>query len=151
MIKDFLVFLPAYVANATPTLLGGALPLDSLLGAYVFGKNKTLRGLIAGFSAGVITAWLISGYVNFWLGVLATLGALFGDLFGSYIKRLLQLKEGSEFLWDQFFYAYFALAFVQPTLRFTPLEVTAFLLISFFIHRFSNFTANRLGLKKVPW
>ncbi|MEM2192310.1 MAG: CDP-archaeol synthase [Candidatus Hadarchaeales archaeon] len=48
--------LPAYVANATPVVLGGGRPIDGgrkfIDGRPIFGPGKTIRGFIAGLIAG---------------------------------------------------------------------------------------------------
>ena len=159
MIEALLLFLPAYVANAIPVLLGGSLPIDSLLGRHTFGKNKTLLGLLSGFSAGTLTSAAVAPFVPlpykeaFALGILASAGAMVGDLIGSYIKRQFRMKEGSEFLLDHIFFAMVAFSFVyvmNPAL-FTPFEALLFFTITFFIHRGANILAFHAGLKKVPW
>ncbi|GAI48998.1 unnamed protein product, partial [marine sediment metagenome] len=50
--------LPAYVANATPVVLGGGKPIDSgkkfTDGRPIFGAGKTWRGFVSGIATGTM-------------------------------------------------------------------------------------------------
>ncbi len=52
------IYLPAYIANATPVILGGGGSLDRgrnwVDGKPVFGDHKTIRGTLSGLAAGFI-------------------------------------------------------------------------------------------------
>ncbi|RME79490.1 MAG: CDP-archaeol synthase [Methanobacteriota archaeon] len=159
MIEVFLIFLPAYVANSFPVILGGSVPIDELIGARVFGKHKTLLGFVSGISAGIITAYLISPYTPlpfreaFMLGIITAIGAIVGDLVGSYIKRRYGMKEGSEFLLDHIFFIVVAVSFVLAVNRevINLVDALLFIALTFFIHKGANIVAHRTGLKSVPW
>ncbi|MEM4295811.1 MAG: CDP-archaeol synthase, partial [Candidatus Anstonellales archaeon] len=105
-IENIIFILPAYVANAMPVFIGGELPIDKLLNIKLFGNNKTLLGLLSAFSSGVIVSYIISFYapynfnISFIIGLISTIGAIFGDLFGSLIKRRVGIKQGNEFWLD---------------------------------------------------
>ncbi len=136
------------------------MPLDELLGFRLFGKNKSLLGLISAFSAAVIISAFLTESLHvldkpsyFFMGVVSGLGAIVGDLFGSILKRLLKIKEGQPFFTDQITFILFALIglyLIDPNVL--PLWLSALLLIfSAYLHRFMNVLAHYLKLKKVPW
>jgi CDP-2,3-bis-(O-geranylgeranyl)-sn-glycerol synthase len=86
------------------------------------------------------------------LGFVLSLGALFGDLIESFIKRRLNLSPGASFpIADQLDFITGALLFsflVSPP----PLPVAIIvLIITPPIHYITNFLAFRLGFKKEPW
>jgi CDP-2,3-bis-(O-geranylgeranyl)-sn-glycerol synthase len=101
IVIDALKFIfPAYCANAVPVIAGGGSPIDFgrkfIDGKPVFGKNKTFRGFFFGLAIGLIVGYaeaLLFGYPLF-LGLLTSLGALFGDLTGAFMKRRLGLAPG---------------------------------------------------------
>ncbi len=93
--------LPSYAANSIPALFGGGRALDFerklFDGGRIFGEHKTVNGLISGLLAGTTIATLESLFVRadlFLFGVIASLGALGGDLVGAFIKRRLKLPPG---------------------------------------------------------
>ncbi|HQT44765.1 MAG TPA: CDP-archaeol synthase, partial [Candidatus Micrarchaeota archaeon] len=79
----------------------------------------------------------------------------FGDLAGSFFKRRLGMKRGHpSFLLDQLFFLVFALAFgfyLSPSFVFEPVNFIFLFAFTYVVHVASNYVANRLGLKKVPW
>ena len=157
-IQNIIFILPAYIANAMPVFIGGEIPLDKLLKIKLFGNNKTLLGLLSAFSSGVISAYILSFYspynfyLSFTIGLISTIGAIFGDLFGSVIKRKLGKKEGTEFWLDNILFIFFAMLFVNFYYNtFEPDLFLLILLITFFIHKYANVIAHKIGLKKVPW
>ncbi len=167
LIELIIFTLPAYFANASPVIFGGgkdALDFNlSFDGERLLGKGKTIKGflsgLIIGFLVGVIVALIplypfnLSFLVKIKIGFLLSLGALIGDLFGSFVKRRMHLKSGSpSFLLDQLPFILFALLFIYPYSL--SLSITAWLFIitlSLLLHVFFNWLANKIGLKKVPW
>ncbi len=157
----FAIFIPVYFANAAPVFLGGELPIDKIIGRKVFGKNKTVLGLISAFSVGTIVAYILYLFFPekefFVLALWAIAGAIFGDLFGSFLKRRMELKEGAPHTMDQFFFIIFALVFVAfvdwRAFLFSsmPLAVLVLLIVSPLLHKASNVVAYMFKLKKVPW
>jgi len=98
---------PAYCANGAPVLLGGGKPIDLgknfLDGKPIFGSHKTYRGFILGLLIGTLVGWAQETLApnvglpkgSTLLGFILSLGAMIGDLFGSFIKRRLNLKPGA--------------------------------------------------------
>ena len=92
--------LPALVANATPVLLGGGPLIDGGMkfwdGKPLLGAHKTWQGLIAGIIAGVICGGILSLWEQRFLiiGLLQGIGAMLGDLLGSFVKRRLGFQPG---------------------------------------------------------
>jgi CDP-2,3-bis-(O-geranylgeranyl)-sn-glycerol synthase len=170
-IQLLLFILPAYVANATPVLFGGGIPVDFnrkfIDGERIFGDGKTWRGLLAGLCFGSVTGLLESQLcslavlpsslcLNFTpLAFVLSLGTMAGDLAGSFIKRRMGMKRGyPSLILDQLSFLLFALLLSTPYLPggFLALDSLALLLaLTYLLHVLSNILANRLGLKKVPW
>ncbi|MHA2363726.1 MAG: CDP-2,3-bis-(O-geranylgeranyl)-sn-glycerol synthase [Candidatus Hodarchaeales archaeon] len=98
---------PAYIANSSPTVLGGGPPIDGGLlwkdGKRLLGNGKTWRGLILGILCGTAIGIIQivfekSGGKEIVRAFLLSTGALLGDLIGSFIKRRKGLKRGESFL-----------------------------------------------------
>ena len=157
----YLVYLiaPSYIANAIPVLFGGGRSLD--LGKYfidgerIFGGNKTVKGFISGLTFGIVASIigeLILMKELIFLGILASLGSMLGDLFGSFIKRRLKIGPGSPLpLVDQLDFVIGALILTYPIYRFNFSIVVFMLLITPPTHIASNAVAYLLKLKKQFW
>ena len=111
----WLIF-PAYIANSSAVLFGHGKPVDMGRklrdGRRIFGDGKTWYGLLGGSLAGIAFAFgqiVGSGIqypVHHWgygpapnaylIGILIPIGALLGDLLGSFIKRRLGRKRGEQ-------------------------------------------------------
>jgi len=155
---------PAYCANAAPVIFGGGRPIDGgrnfLDGKPIFGSNKTWRGFISGMLIGVFVGWVEEALApnaglprgSLSLGFMLSLGALIGDLIGSFIKRRLSLKPGEPLpISDQIDFALVALLFslaVQPP---PLLDALVIILLTAPIHLLANLIAYLLRLKKTPW
>ncbi|MFH1424541.1 MAG: CDP-2,3-bis-(O-geranylgeranyl)-sn-glycerol synthase [archaeon] len=144
--------LPACFANATPVLLGGGAPIDfkkKLKGKRILGDNKTIRGTLSGIVVGTLTG-LAFGKPE--LGMLLGMGAILGDLAGSFLKRRVDIKPGKSFpLLDQYDFLLGALLFAS-FLEFPSWETLVIMLIVVpLLHLAANFGAYLLGLKKVWW
>lgn len=168
-----LFVLPAYVANAAPVALGGYFPIDGNRKFFdrrpIFGPSKTWLGLIGGMAAGllcaVLEAHLLRGTsLDLWggrpewylaSGFLLSLGALIGDLAGSFVKRRFAVPAGQpSLLLDQLPFIIVALAVVWPMgirFAFQPVELITLAIITIILHRAANMFAHTAGLKKVPW
>lgn len=171
--------LPAWIANATPVLGGGGRAIDGGRfyrdGRRILGDGKTIRGFIVGIIFGVLTGlgqMLAAPYLHPILAqfvtvtpememilymqmpvvVLLSLGALTGDIVGSFIKRRVDIKSGnpSPFM-DQLGFIIMALIFVYPIIQPGPIYVVILILITLGIHWISNALGYLLGLKKNPW
>lgn len=160
IIEALLFIFPAYCANAVPVLTGGGYPLDFDKGFFdgrpIFGKNKTFRGFFCGLAVGTAVGLLetiIFRYPLF-MGLLLSLGALFGDLAGAFAKRRLGLAPGELLpIVDQMdFIVGAVLSSLPVSLSFLSLElVVAVLIITPPLHLLTNFAAYKLGLKNNPW
>ncbi|MEM3041559.1 MAG: CDP-2,3-bis-(O-geranylgeranyl)-sn-glycerol synthase [Nitrososphaerota archaeon] len=155
---------PAYCANGAPVLFGGGQPIDGgrnfFDGRPIFGSHKTYRGFASGIVVGTIVGWaqeylapnagLPKG--NVMLGFVLSLGALIGDLIGSFIKRRLNLKPGAPLpVLDQIDFVLVALllgSLVKPP---TLGDTIIILSLTVPIHLLVNVAAYLLRLKKDPW
>ncbi|MFA5106330.1 MAG: CDP-2,3-bis-(O-geranylgeranyl)-sn-glycerol synthase [Candidatus Micrarchaeia archaeon] len=167
-----LYILPAYFANAAPVLLGSGTPIDLKRklwdGKRAFGDGKTIRGFVSGVLAGTFIGGLCGiflptsayylypvPYFYYVAGLVLSFGTMLGDLLGSFFKRRLGMKRGHpSFLLDQLFFLVFALLFaypLSPAFVFEPVNLVFLFAFTYVIHVASNYIANRLGLKKVPW
>ena len=153
--------LPAYVANATPVVLGGGRPIDGgrkfIDGRPIFGAGKTWRGLAAGLAAGTMVG-LVQGLIvanpshYLLLGFLLALGALFGDMLGSFIKRRLGIKRGGAAPGlDQLGFAAAALLLASPIALPSLGEIAAIIAVTPILHVGTNFAGYKLGLKSRPY
>ncbi|MEA2090066.1 MAG: CDP-2,3-bis-(O-geranylgeranyl)-sn-glycerol synthase [Thermoproteota archaeon] len=151
---------PAYCANATPVLLGGGRPID--LGRKfwdekpVFGGHKTFRGFFAGLVVGSLVGYtesVVFPEVNPWLGFILSLGALTGDLTGSFLKRRLGYSSGASlFIVDQLSFLFGALLFSFLIFsRPHSFQALIAIVITPPIHMLTNYTAHALGVKKQLW
>ena len=156
--------LPAYMANATPVVLGGGAPIDGGKlfrdGRPIFGAGKTIRGFVAGLIAGSLVGVLQGAaagqaYTYVLLGLLLALGALVGDLLGSFIKRRLNIPRGGAApVLDQLGFVVFALLFASPIMVIMVLRwevILTILLITPPIHLATNFVGYKLGFKSRPY
>ncbi len=164
IIYPIIFILPAYAANGAPVIFGGGKPLDlnrKIAGKQIFGKHKTIKGLVAGISSGIIIGFaesLVPGY-GFMLviGILEAFGTHFGDLLGSFIKRRRGVAEGKRSLiMDQYLFLIFAITFTLPVALpqglLPGIYGLAFLVVlTGIMHPLTNLGAYLLKLKKVPW
>ncbi len=87
------------------------------------------------------------------IAVMLTLGANFGDLLGSFIKRRISFKPGRSFpVMDQYGFFIFALLFAFWLGHMPGAYGLLFLIVlTGAMHVLTNMGANRLKLKDVPW
>lgn len=159
---------PAYLANSAPVLFGGGAPVDFgalwLDGRRVFGKSKTLTGLVSGIAAGSACGLVLAGIFpslflpqfsfqeKVFVAFLLACGTMAGDLAGSFIKRRLNLAPGEPFfITDQLLFLVFALAFASVVFLPPVSDIILLFLVTFFLHISFNIIAHRLNLKRVPW
>jgi len=180
LLQSFWFFLPAYVANPAAVLFGGGAPIDGgrvlADGGRLFGNGKTWRGFAGGVSAGVLVGviqWGISLAVGsewswgaFPSGlvpiVILPVGALLGDLLGSYVKRRAGRPRGAKtpgLDWYDFYlgafvllviadYGFFFAHYIRGDAIYGFLFVT---IITPGLHRVVNVIGFKLGKKDVPW
>lgn len=159
IVYSVLYILPAYVANGAPILFGGGkLPLDfgmKLHGKRIFGDNKSVTGtasmLVVGVLAGAVESWFLPYMLT--VSLLLALGAIAGDLIGSFVKRRIGRAAGASFpVMDQYGFFIVALIFAYPLGHTPGIYGLLFLVVlTGVLHVFTNAAAHKLKLKKVPW
>ncbi|MCK5627831.1 CDP-2,3-bis-(O-geranylgeranyl)-sn-glycerol synthase [Candidatus Bathyarchaeota archaeon] len=158
IIEAFQFIFPAYCANALPVIFGGGRPLDFGKTFFdkkrILGNNKTLRGFILGLTIGTAIGlvWHVLFAYPISYSFLLPLGALLGDLAGSFLKRRLDIKPGGLMpIVDQVDFVIGAILLSLPlNILSWELALTA-IIITPPIHLLTNFGAYKLGLKKNPW
>lgn len=154
------IAIPTYVANSTPVLLGGGAPIDRgrkfIDGHRILGTNKTVRGFSYGILLGSIAALaeaiLFRNYLLVPVGIVASIGALLGDLFGAFLKRRLDIPPGNPLpVVDQLDFILGALLLASPVLSVTAGAVLILVIATIPIHLLSNAVAYVLRLKKRLW
>ena len=163
-ILTLLYVIPLYIANSSPLLVHGKIPLDlnkKLFGEPILGKGKTILGTIAGITAGTgagtiiyllfpIAESYLPNYIL--LAFLLSTGAILGDITKSFFKRRFHIKSGERWeLADQLDFVLGGLI-LSLFVRIPEYWLVVLLLIAtFFIHKTSNYVAHKLKLKNVPW
>ena len=161
LIIEALKFIfPAYCANAIPVITGGGYPIDFgkkfFDGKPILGKNKTFQGFFSGLIIGTTVGLVESAFFGYHLffGLLLSLGALFGDLIGAFVKRRLGLAPGELLpVIDQidFILGAILFSFLISSPNKSGELILAVLIITPPIHLLTNFAAYKLGLKNNPW
>lgn len=168
VISLVIMMIPAYVANSIPVVLGGGAKLDLerkfFDGRRIFGDGKTIRGFFAGVFGGVFAGGIVSQLtvLNFFPDARAqfmcfaamSLGTMVGDALGSFLKRRFGIEPGKPFIADQLMFLVIALVFAYPFVsgEIYGWQPLAFLfIVTYVLHTGSNFVANKVGLKNVPW
>ncbi len=151
---------PAYAANGAPVVFGGGRPLDfkrRLRGKRIFGDHKTIKGTASSLLAGIAVGAIEYPFLHYMLvvAILLAIGANFGDLLGSFIKRQLDVKPGQSFpVMDQYGFFIFAvlIAYLVVPAHFVTLYGFIFLVVlTGLMHVLTNIGAYKLKLKEVPW
>lgn len=161
-----LLLAPMYVANSSALIFGGKTPLDRRLrwsdGRRILGDGKTLRGTVLGTLWGILATCVLIAFVPQWVGlfsanylgygILVSVGAIGGDLVGSFFKRRLGLARGESAIGlDQLDFVAGALL-LGSLVFFPPLDLLVImLLVTPFVHFLANHLAYWLKLKTVPW
>jgi len=165
--------LPAYAANMTPVVTGGGRAIDGgrkfLDGKPLLGPGKTVRGfacgILAGSLVGLVQAFLhplleprvpllLGGPLETALaGFLLSLGAMLGDLAGSFLKRRMGVERGEPFpVLDQLDFVAGALLLSLPlSPRLSWEAVAVLLLLTPPLHLLTNYLGYRMGLKSRPY
>ena len=166
LIRIVLTVLPMYFANSCALLFGGKNVLDNGIvladGKRLLGNGKTWSGTIGGMACGILSAFIIAGsfpeqillvnwnYLGF--GILASIGAVLGDILASFLKRRLGKNQGSAIpLLDQLDFVAGGLilgsVFYIPPLN----EIILIALLTMAMHVLTNRLAFILKIKNVPW
>lgn len=148
------------MANSVPVLFRGGTPIDRgrefLDRRRLLGTNKTVKGftygLLLGSTAAVAESVLFGNYLLVPAGIIASLGALLGDLSGAFLKRRLGIPPGHPLpVIDQLDFIAGALILTSPVLSMTLGAVLILVMATIPIHLFSNAIAYMLGLKSRRW
>jgi len=155
------LLIPALIANPTPVLVRGRRPIDGgrkwIDGKRVLGDGKTWEGLAAGVAAGTLLGFALWSLLGVKLTILhafaISLGAMLGDIAGSFIKRRLSLPRGAPApLLDQLdFYAGAVAASCILGCRWDAATLILGALVIAAVHVAANIVAYVAGLKKEPW
>jgi len=169
MIIQLIYFLlPAYLANMTPPLLKKINFLNYPIHEKLLGNHKTYRGLVFAVITGMLIFYLqkllfdynffknisLINYNNYSLlpGFLLSFGAMFGDIFKSFIKRRLNIAPGERFVpWDQLDFVIGALAFSYFLVRLSFINIIFIIIISFILHVIFNHIGYYLKINKKKW
>lgn len=164
-----LFILPAYCANGAPVvgvrLIGRSTPLDRGARAWdgrrILGDGKTLEGLLMGVAMGTIAGLIIHSFIP---GIyrsslepfMLSVGAMAGDLFGSFVKRRLGLERGRPAPGlDQLGFLAFALLFsiftFGPPRWLDALTLILLVAVTAILHIGTNYLAYLLKLKAEPY
>lgn len=165
------VVLPAYVPNSVAVLVGGGPPIDggrTWRGIRVLGDGKTWRGALGGSIAGFSLALLMNSIrpiittslpaFPFPATVALPVGAMLGDVIGSFLKRRMGRERGSPMpILDQLGFIIGALVLslvlapAWTTATFTPAIILVVLVVTPLLHLGTNGAAFLMGLKDEPW
>ena len=167
------ILFPAYAANVFPPLARGKVPIDTgkkwFDGRRLFGDHKTVEGFGFGVLGGTLVGLIeiffqpqLNAYAAQWGMVLPQMtamaafsivvGAMLGDLGGSFIKRRLNMKPGTKApLLDQLNFIVGAVLVSMWFIQITPLMFVFMLLLTPATHRLVNIIGYKLNAKKVPW
>lgn len=172
LVEAIFLILPAYAANGFVPILGGRRPIDfgrKFRGRPLFGPGKTWEGFASGVAIAVVISlveMLALPYLPFsaspvpltivamtpLLGFLLGLGAMLGDLAGSFIKRRLGIpRGGSAPLLDQedFLVGGLLLASVAVIVKWE--WVVLLLILTPIFHWIASYTGYLLRIKREPW
>ncbi len=167
------ILLPAYIANLFPPLARGVWPIDRgknfIDGRRILGDGKTFEGfglgVFVGTLFGALEAYLYPqlnaiaqsygaelSYMNLTIGFMIALGALVGDLAGSFIKRRRGMKRGADApLLDQLNFVVGAVVFSYFLTKITLTMMIIMFIMTPILHRLFNILGHKLKLKREPW
>ena len=138
-------------------------------GRRLLGDGKTIEGTLLGFIGGmavIVGETLLSpalnsfaaGWsvalpdMNLFVGFMIVLGAILGDIGGSFIKRRLGYERGRSVPGlDQLNFIIGALIFSYWFTQITPLMIIYMLVLTPGLHKLFNMIGHRGGVKQVPW
>lgn len=159
---------PAYISNGFPPVMQGRRPIDRgkrWNGKRILGNGKTvegtLGGILVGFLAGTLQVIYQDHLVYLGLGLpemtfplvaALSVGAMAGDLAGSFIKRRLDVNRGEAMPGlDQLGFLVFAFLFAAAVHEIDALILATLVLITPPIHLFTNVIGYWMKFKKQPW
>jgi len=175
VLKTIWLLLPSYLPNNFAVIFGGGRPIDLgrtfIDNKRIFGDGKTFRGFFSGIVGGISIAIFqyciekplniqIYSHLNFQdfiiIASLLSLGSIFGDLIGSFIKRRIGIERGGKApILDQLDFLIISLLMASLSPSFSVLfsfeVIVTAIVITPALHITTNFIAYKLGLKNVPW
>ena len=178
IIKSFYFILPAYFANMAPVIFDKLkllnflnFPIDGgrrIGKSFIFGNNKTWRGIVAAVIFGVLVSFVqavlykldyfvtisIIDYSTYYLifGFLAGLGTILGDLFKSFLKRRLGIVSGGSWpIFDQLDFVFGFIIFTYWLVLPSITIISIVFLLTIVLHPLINLISYFLGIKKVWW
>jgi CDP-2,3-bis-(O-geranylgeranyl)-sn-glycerol synthase len=173
ILKAIWFIIPAYIANAMPVIISRSKKLQKYNNSVDFGKKfgnkvilgkgKTWVGLLFGVLGGTFFGLAQSlvdteilpislPIMTISLAFMLSLGALVGDMIGSFIKRRLNFERGkSVFLLDQLDFIFGAFLFASFVIEINLTYLIILLIITPLIHMLTNRVGYKLGVKKEPW
>ncbi|MEM7816505.1 MAG: CDP-2,3-bis-(O-geranylgeranyl)-sn-glycerol synthase, partial [Candidatus Aenigmatarchaeota archaeon] len=152
-----------------PPLMKGKKPIDfgkNLGKERILGDGKTIEGTLGGLTFGLFITLVqifvqskisfIKDYgfieITFILGLSLVLGALIGDMLGSFIKRRFGIKRGDPApLLDQLDFLLVALILSSFLIKLEWITILILLITTPIIHYISNAIAYLLKIKLVPY
>ncbi len=181
-LNAFWIYIPAYLPNSAAVIFGGGKKMDFgktfYDGVRVFGDGKTWRGFFGGWLSGIciglleiLLAHAFDPKTHWGFGplpfaylviIILPLGALVGDLIGSFIKRRIGIGRGEKApvldQYDFFIFATLIAALALPGWFYENLiqgyHIWGFIILlifTFFLHRAVNILGYRMGKKNEPW
>jgi len=156
---------PAYAANGAPVLfvrfVKNPHPLDCgasfIDGRRILGDGKTLEGLVSGLIAGVLAGLLLSSLqISLYRGplefILLSVGAMLGDMLGSFSKRRVGIPRGGAApILDQLGFLILSLitawSVMGPPGWVDYSSIIFLLILTFLLHLGTNAAAYLIGLK----
>jgi len=172
LILGFWIVIPAYAANGFAPLARGRRRIDfgkKIGGREILGAGKTWEGLIlaliVGTLFGALEVYLYpqlnpiameAGFslqnITIFSVFFVALGAMVGDMIGSFIKRRLDIGRGdSAPLLDQLDFLAGAFLFASLFVPISFISILIFIIITPFVHYLASFIGYKLGVKEVPW
>jgi CDP-2,3-bis-(O-geranylgeranyl)-sn-glycerol synthase len=153
------IIVPIYCTNGAPVVFGGGRPIDfgkSLRdGERIFGDHKTIRGFASGVIVGIIVALFEGHFFSgnlFPVAILASLGALLGDLGGAFFKRRLGIMPGRALPGlDQLDFVAGAVLASSAVIEISLGSLLILFLVTPPIHFLTNLGAYVLRLKSTYW
>ncbi|MDI9620045.1 MAG: CDP-2,3-bis-(O-geranylgeranyl)-sn-glycerol synthase [Candidatus Nezhaarchaeota archaeon] len=149
--------LPAYIANAAPLILARFVvnrkPMDLgrcwVDGRRILGDNKSIEGFASGVLAGLLVGTVLDDAAR---GFLMGLGAMIGDVLGSFVKRRLNIEEGASApVLDQYLFMVVALLLSRAAGYIPSREQLLVILIATpILHVTSNYVAYLFKMKSKP-
>jgi CDP-diglyceride synthetase len=155
-----LCILLLIIANGAPVLAASLFksrwqyPIDNgrlfLDQRPLFGKSKTWRGVVVAVLTTALAARLLG--IQWHVGILVAVLAIFGDLLASFIKRRLGIIESSRaWLLDQVPESFFPALFLRETLDLSLLDVFMIVVLFVLFDVLLSPVLYRLHIRKQPY